>query len=386
MSQAWVRNVEAEDLFEIFLVAAVSAVLGIRLFLRLTGYPQLGGDTLHIAHMLWGGLLMLAALVLLLGFLGAAQRRLAALLGGLGFGAFIDELGKYITADNDYFFQPAVALIYVTFVLLYIVFHALRPRQLTGTERVANALELLHEAVRHDLDAAERQHALRLLDETDPADPVANAVRQTIERMTPRPPAQPGRLTRARAAVRLGYQRLIGWRWFGRAMVVLAVSLATLTIAGTVNVLPHLSEVVLLAALSLIIAASLIRARQRLDRRRALLLAGALMLTLGVGAARAAIVQPPPLGFFAWAELISAAVPAVWLLAGIRDLAYSRIAAYRTFERAILFQIFVTQVFAFYSNQLSAVAGLFANVIILAALRTMIRQEEALLRERGISV
>ena len=384
MSQAWVRNVDAEDFFEIFLVAAVSAVLGIRLFLRLAGYPRLGGDSLHIAHLLWGGLLMLAALVLLLAFLGAAVRRLAALFGGLGFGAFIDELGKFITTDNDYFFQPAVALIYVTFVLLYLLFHALRPRQLTETERVANALELLHEAVRHDLDVHERQHALRLLDEADPADPVAAAIRGTITRLTPAPAVPPGRLTRARVAVRLAYQRLVGWRWFGRAMVVLAVTLAALTIAGTVNVVPRLPEVVLLAALSIILAASLIRARQRMNRRRALLLATGLMLTLGAGALRAAMVQPPPLGFFGWAELISAAVPAVWLLAGIRDLAHSRIAAYRTFERAILFEIFVTQVFAFYSNQFDAVLGLAANVLILTALRTMIRQEEALLRERGV--
>jgi hypothetical protein len=55
MSQVWVRNSDANELFEIFLVAAVTAVLGIRVFLRVTGYPTLGGETLHIAHMLWGG-------------------------------------------------------------------------------------------------------------------------------------------------------------------------------------------------------------------------------------------------------------------------------------------------------------------------------------------
>ncbi|MFN2236595.1 MAG: hypothetical protein ACK2U1_20385, partial [Anaerolineales bacterium] len=35
---------------------AVSVVLT-RLFLEITGYPKLGNSELHIAHVLWGGLL-----------------------------------------------------------------------------------------------------------------------------------------------------------------------------------------------------------------------------------------------------------------------------------------------------------------------------------------
>ena len=53
-----------------FLVAGVASILAIRVYLILTGYPQLGGGGLHIAHMLWGGLLMLVALILMLAFLG----------------------------------------------------------------------------------------------------------------------------------------------------------------------------------------------------------------------------------------------------------------------------------------------------------------------------
>jgi hypothetical protein len=83
-------------------------------FLHLSGYPTVGGESLHIAHMLWGGLLMLVALLLLLGFLGKPVKSAAAVIGGAGWGTFIDELGKFLTHDNDYFFEPTFALIYVT--------------------------------------------------------------------------------------------------------------------------------------------------------------------------------------------------------------------------------------------------------------------------------
>ncbi|MGH7726736.1 MAG: hypothetical protein ACREOU_15020, partial [Candidatus Eiseniibacteriota bacterium] len=114
-----VRDVEGEDMLEMLIVFAVVTVLAIRAFLKLTGYPQLGVGGLHIAHILWGGFFMLLALALLLLFWNPGARRLAAALGGIGFGFFIDELGKFITKDNDYFFQPTVAVQYVLFLGLF---------------------------------------------------------------------------------------------------------------------------------------------------------------------------------------------------------------------------------------------------------------------------
>ena len=107
---------ESEENLENFFVSAVLAVFAVRIYLFLTGYPQLGNEEVHIAHMLWGGMLMVTALITLLVFLSKEVRHLGSIVAGIGFGVFIDELGKVITSDNNYFFQPAIALIYIIFV------------------------------------------------------------------------------------------------------------------------------------------------------------------------------------------------------------------------------------------------------------------------------
>src|SRR5690349_6702655 len=85
-------------------------VIVTRVFLALTGYPQIGNDTLHIAHALWGGLLLAVAVGLLLTYANTRLLPVGALLGGVGTGLFIDEIGKFITQRNDYFFPLAAPL------------------------------------------------------------------------------------------------------------------------------------------------------------------------------------------------------------------------------------------------------------------------------------
>lgn len=112
-----------------FVVASVVTVLLTRAFLAATGYPQIGGGGLHVAHVLWGGLLMALAFVVLLSFAGPVARPLGALLGGVGFGLFVDEVGKFVTADNDYFYEPTAALIYAVVVALVLLADALHGRR-----------------------------------------------------------------------------------------------------------------------------------------------------------------------------------------------------------------------------------------------------------------
>ena len=112
-----------------FLVVTVATVLVTRFLLAASGYPQVGGGDLHVAHVLWGGLGMALAVVVLLSFVGPALRSLGAVLGGVGFGLFVDEIGKFVTADNDYFYEPTAALIYATVVVLVLVVEALHGRR-----------------------------------------------------------------------------------------------------------------------------------------------------------------------------------------------------------------------------------------------------------------
>ena len=223
-----VRNADADDLLEGFLVAAATAFAGIRIYLALTGYPQLGGHGLHIAHLLWGGVLMLVALVMALSFLGARVRVQAAIVGGLGFGTFIDELGKFITSDNDYFYRPTVALIYAVFVLLYLSFRAIGDVGRTSPEAaLARAVDLVGAALPRGLRAEDRERVLRLLDQGDPGDPLVGALRQAVRRIAPTPETGVGAPRRAGRALRGLYDRIVhdrrflaAYAWFKRAVLV----------------------------------------------------------------------------------------------------------------------------------------------------------------------
>lgn len=134
-----VRDTDTGSHLELLMVMSVVTILVSRAFLALSGYPRISPGNLHIAHMLWGGLLMFVALVLVFRYWNPSLRRFAAFVGGIGFGLFIDELGKFITEDNDYFYQPTIALLYVLFIIMYMLFRALSERsRITPEETEVN--------------------------------------------------------------------------------------------------------------------------------------------------------------------------------------------------------------------------------------------------------
>jgi hypothetical protein len=152
-----VKRQSAEHYLLIMLLSFAASISITRLFLDLTGYPQLGGGKIHIAHMLWGGLMLFIASLLPLIFANRWTYRAGAVLSGVGVGLFIDEVGKFITQSNDYFFPPAAPIIYTFFLLTVLIYLRARrpPRQDARTE-LYNALDMFEEVLDQDLDRAER--------------------------------------------------------------------------------------------------------------------------------------------------------------------------------------------------------------------------------------
>ena len=104
---------------------ALSVILT-RLFLELTGYPQLGNSELHIAHVLWGGLLLFVASLLPIILANRWVYVVNAIFAGIGVGLFIDEVGKFITQSNDYFYPAAAPIIYAFFLMTVLIYFQVR--------------------------------------------------------------------------------------------------------------------------------------------------------------------------------------------------------------------------------------------------------------------
>jgi hypothetical protein len=157
----------------LMIVAFAVTVIATRVYLDVTGYPKVGGGGLHVAHMLWGGLLLVLAMLLVLLFVGRRALTLAAIAAGVGVGLFIDEVGKFITESNDYFFAPAAPLIYGAVLLLLLVWlvagHGGSPSVAEATQ---GAVEALRDLADGRLAPGDRDRAVeRLRDAVADGDP-----------------------------------------------------------------------------------------------------------------------------------------------------------------------------------------------------------------------
>lgn len=331
------RNVRARDQLEIFLLSAVTSLLLVRFYLYITGYPQIATGGLHIAHMLWGGLLMMVALLMALSFLGARVQRIVAFIGGVGFGVFIDELGKFITKDNNYFYEPAIGIIYLIFIVIYLSFNFLGKRNVyTSRESQLNALAQLEEAIVHHMDPLEKERVHALLAAADQDDPVTRNLQRLLRGMRTIPVPEPGRAQRVWRWTQQQYHRL----WHGRdtSAWVRAFFLCEvmLFVAGGVWTLVHNIDSVL----------DLFRGSVPFSAELAVL-----QLVTSVVAA----------GFAVWGA---------WLLRR------NKLEAYEQFRRATLVNIFLTQVFMFLRIEFQALPGFFFNLVLLGFISYIIRQSQ----------
>ncbi len=151
-----VKREHAEYYVLLMLLSFATSVTATRLFLEVTGYPQLGNSELHIAHVVWGGLLLFVAALLPLVVANRWALTAGALLGGAGAGLFIDEIGKFITQSNDYFYPFAAPIIYAFFLITVLIYlRVRRPVSEDPRGELYRALDGLMEVLDHDLEPAE---------------------------------------------------------------------------------------------------------------------------------------------------------------------------------------------------------------------------------------
>ncbi|NUR60090.1 MAG: hypothetical protein HOV87_15705 [Catenulispora sp.] len=288
-------------------IAGIATVLITRAYLAATGYPKVGGGTIHIGHVLWGGLLMIAALTVGLVWVGERARNWTALLGGVGVGLFVDEVGKYLTTTNDYFYRPAAAIIYLVFAALLVVASLLGrdTRVVEPGERVAAAAQVAADGLVSGLTSDEWARAVRLLDGCAAEDRAA--IEHLLTSATVR---EPGRVARFGAGVRWFIEWVVRLRYAeGVVFALLVLSHGIVAVIFTIQAVtgePHPNDGGAVAASA---------------------------VTRGV----AAVVV----------------VAAVWL-----RLRSRRAAAYRLARAAVLLDLLVTEIFNFHDSQFGAVAEL----------------------------
>ncbi|NMN94728.1 hypothetical protein [Antrihabitans stalactiti] len=171
------------------MIIAVATILITRLYLELTNYPQVGGGNLHIAHALYGGAMMMLALVFGWLFTGFGVRVVMVIVGGIGFGLFLDEVGKFVTKDNDYFYGPSAEIMYIAVALILVINRMVRDlRPPTPSENLASAAAIAADGVVHGLPDRRREWALSMVSaaEEGGADATAAAhVRSLIHHCSP---------------------------------------------------------------------------------------------------------------------------------------------------------------------------------------------------------
>ncbi|MFY9615770.1 MAG: hypothetical protein WAT58_10265 [Candidatus Dormiibacterota bacterium] len=338
-TRAPVRAIDA-GVVDIFLVVAVATVLVIRISLEVTNYPQLGGNGLHIAHVLWGGLGMVIAIGLLLAFLSGSVKRIAAIAGGVGFGAFIDELGKFVTADNNYFFRPTAAIVYALFAVLFLVARQVRNmRRLSPAEYLVNAIELSKDIATGTLTEANRLTALALLDDSYQADALVPALRAQFLAYRPRPRGE-HRLLEMVASLRRWYVARAGKRWFRRVI-------------AAVFVIRALSALLAFVALTLAFA----------------------LAHFGVGDAQAALNDMG--GPTGWIAVAASLIAGVLTIMGLLQMRRSRLRAYRFFEFSVLVNLLLGQPFNLLDTGFAGAFDVLFDLFLLASLGFMLAQERS---------
>jgi hypothetical protein len=270
---------------------------------------------------------MALAFVLLLSFMGPVLRPFGAIVGGIGFGLFVDEVGKFVTSDNDYFYEPTAAIIYATVVALGLV--------------------------------AEALHGRRAL---DPREALAGAVDDAVAGVV-------GGFTghaRARAESRLEAAGDVAGAKETRALL--------RSVVDDHEELPDVVEAV---------SRGVVRVLHLLIRARFVPLLAVVLL---VATATVSVMR----GLLAWGDLgglwwvaagavVSGLVGAAFAVVGLLQVRHDAVEGYRWFRRAVLVSLLVTQFFLFRLSEWDASWGLLVDLLVLGVVSAEL---EVLRRDR----
>ena len=332
------QDLEGFNHLENFLLSTVATILIVRFYLKITGYPQIGGGGIHVAHMLWGGFLLGISLLLVLLLLDRKIRKISAVLGGIGFGLFIDELGKFITSDNNYFFRPTIALIYVIVVLLYLALILVKKyTTISSREYVSNALDIFRDSIingstpenenqiKYYLSKAEGKISFEALNSIFLSRNVFKSDKQSS-------------LYILRQKI-IGFLNKITNSKLFRRLVLIYIGFQAV---GTV----------ILFVIIIFFFTSKEFSRELINSYKS------------------------PLSFTSVGLFFSSLIAGILALIGFITFPFSRIRAYTLFRSYLLMSIFIVQFFLFLQNQLGAIVGLFGNIIGLMAINVLVKQNE----------
>jgi hypothetical protein len=257
--------------------------------------------------------------------LNKAAASFASILGGIGFGTFIDELGKFITRDNDYFFQPSIALIYIIFVLIYLFLKIIpRIHTITQKEYLVNTVDMLKEAAINDFDIEEERRASEFINHCDPKDPFVREMARLLTQIKTLPTPTPSVFTRFRILLRNWYYTVAKQKF----IIKIIIFYLAVQAVDTLFTLFYL------------------------------------------------YTGHPRLHFFDLGKIFSTSFAALFVVLGLFTLRLSRVEAYRFFRISVLISILLTQFFAFMSLQWLELIPLAINIFMLMVINYALYMEK----------
>jgi len=334
----FIRNIEFGHLFELFFLSAVLTILGIRIYLKLTGFPQIGSGPFHIAHLLFGGFFMLISILGFITYLNNSLKSYWAVLGGIGFGTFIDEIGKFLTRDNNYFFQPTFAIIYIIFIVLYLLYKSIAHNQnFSKDEYLVNGMNLLQTFVLKSFDREEKTEALKYLALSDQENPTTKQLIKIFSESHTIPDSKLNIFEKIGKWLKALYHYFLSKPWFLHAVAIFFIVRSVIYLTNGFFLLRSISRHYLTETLA---------------------------------------VYLNPHGILPLIQIFALALQAVFTVMGALVIWKSRLKSYVFFRNAVLVSVFILQIFNFYHNPEHALFSTTGDLLLLAILTYMIKEEK----------